>query len=123
LKEGNLVWSYKDRSFPYFSSPAVTQDRVIFGGRDRRIHCVDRATGEKIWTLAARGKVDSSPVVCGDKVVVGADDGRLYLIALADGKELWDFEIGQPITSSPAVASGRVVVGSEDGSVYAFGTK
>ena len=32
LKEGKVVWSYKNRPFPYFSSPAVGKDRVIFGG-------------------------------------------------------------------------------------------
>src|SRR6266516_961140 len=33
------VWTFKDRDFPYFASPAVTQDRVVFGGRDKRLHC------------------------------------------------------------------------------------
>lgn len=123
LKAGKIDWSYKDRAFPYFSSPAVTKDRVVFGGRDKRLHCVKRDTGESIWTFATRGKVDSSPVVAGDKVIVGSDDGRLYMVSLTDGKELWNYEIGQPVQSSPAVVDGRIIVGSEDGSVYCFGDK
>lgn len=123
LEKGTNVWSFRDRNFPYFSSPAVTTDRVIFGGRDKRLHCVNRADGNPVWSFAARGKVDSSPVVCGDKVVVGSDDGFLYVVSLATGKEVWSYEIGQPVGSSPAIAQGRIVIGSEDGRVYCFGAK
>lgn len=123
LKEGRIAWTYRDRNFPYMSSPAVTRDRVIFGGRDKRLHCVNRATGEPVWTFATRGKVDSSPVVAGDQVIVGSDDGRLYMVSLADGKELWSYEIGQPVQSSPAVVDGHILVGCDDGSVYCFGEK
>ena len=121
LNAGKIAWKFHDRNFPYFSSPALTTDRVIFGGRDKKLHCLDRAKGEEIWSFSARGKVDSSPVVVDGKVVVGSDDGRLYLVKLADGAELWNYEIGQPIISSPAVASGRVIIGGEDGNVYCFG--
>lgn len=123
LEKGERVWMYRDLNFAYFSSPAIVADRVVFGGRDKKLHCVGRADGKRLWTLPTLGKVDSSPVICGDKVVVGSDDGKLYLVALATGKRLWSYEIGQPISASPAVAGGKVVVGSEDGSVYCFGTK
>lgn len=123
LVKGEIVWRYKDRSFPYFSSPAIAGDRVVFGGRDKRLHCAQRDDGAPLWTFATRGKVDSSPVVCDGKVVVGSDDGRLYLLSLADGKELWSYEIGQPITGSPAVVNGLVIIGSDDGNVYGFGSR
>ena len=77
----------------------MTKERVVFGGRDKFVHCVNRADGKQIWGFSTRGKVDSSPVVCGDKVVAGSDDGRVYLIGLSDGKELSNYEIGQPVQS------------------------
>ena len=122
-KGGEVKWKYRDRNFPYFSSAAVTADRVILGGRDKRLHCIDRASGKGVWTFQTRGEVESSPVVCGDAIIVGSADGRLYCVALADGKERWAYEIGAPVTASPAVADGRIVVGAEDGSVYCFGVK
>jgi eukaryotic-like serine/threonine-protein kinase len=121
LDAGNKAWTFHDRDFAYFSSPAVTKDQVVFGGRDKLLHCVKREDGKPLWSFPTRGKVDSSPVVCGGKVVVGSDDGRLYMVSLETGKELWSYEIGKPIESSPAVADGRVVIGSDDGSVYCFG--
>jgi outer membrane protein assembly factor BamB len=123
LDAGKINWKFKDRAFPYFSSPALTKDRVVFGGRDKKLHCVKKDSGEEIWSFNTRGKVDSSPVVVGDKVVVGSEDGNLYIVGLNDGQQIWSYEIGQPITSSPAVVNGIVVVGSEDGNVYAFGNK
>jgi len=120
-KSGDVKWKYRDRNFPYFSSAAVTTDRVVVGCRDKRLHCLDRATGKAVWTFQTRGEVDSSPVICGDGIVVGSADGRLYCVNLADGKQRWAYEIGAPVTASPAAADGLVIVGAEDGNLYAIG--
>lgn len=119
---GEVKWKYRDRNFPYYSSAALTADRVIIGCRDKRLHCIDRATGKGVWTFQSRGQVDSSPVICGDGIIVGSEDGRLYCVNLADGTERWAYEIGAPVTASPAVAGGLIVIGAEDGNVYAFGS-
>jgi outer membrane protein assembly factor BamB len=120
-KTGEVKWKYRDRNFPYYSSAALTADRVIIGGRDKRLHCIDRATGQGVWTFQSRGQVDSSPVICGDAIIVGSEDGRLYCVNIADGKERWAYEIGAAVTASPAAANGLIIVGSEDGNLYAFG--
>lgn len=120
LAAGTIMWTYKDRNFPFFSSPAVTADVVLLGGRDRRIHCLERSTGKVRWVVPARGNVDSSPLIGGNRALIGSDDGRLYLLDLADGKERWSFEIGGKLSSAPAYADGRVLVGGEDGNLYAF---
>jgi len=122
LRGGEVKWKYRDREFPYFSSAAVTNDRVIIGGRDKRLHCIDRATGNSVWNFQSRGQIDSSPVVCGDGIIVGSQDGRLYCVGLADGKQRWTYDIGAPVTGSPAVGEGMIVIGAEDGNVFAFGT-
>jgi hypothetical protein len=96
---------------------------VVFGGRDKKLHCVKKADGSEIWGFPTRGKVDSSPVICAGKVIVGSDDGRLYVVSLSTGKELWQYEIGEALTSSPAVAEERIVIGSDDGNVYCFGAR
>jgi outer membrane protein assembly factor BamB len=118
-----ILWRYAGGDYPYFSSPAVGRDVVVFGGRDKNVHCVGRDDGKVVWTFKTLGEVDSSPVICGDKVVVGSEDGRIYMIRLSDGSKVWSYEIGQPVTSSPAVAKGMVVVGCDDSYVYAFGAK
>jgi len=120
LETADPVWVYPSDQHGFFSSPSITSDRVVFGGRDSHLHCVRREDGKKIWTFRTRRKVDGSPVVIGDKVVFGSGDGHLYLLRLEDGKELWSYEVGRSIFSSPAVAGGMIVIGSNDKSLYAF---
>jgi eukaryotic-like serine/threonine-protein kinase len=124
IETGATLWSFRDRNFPYFSSPALSEKDVIIGGRDKRVHCIDRATGDRRWYFATRGDVDSSPVLCSDGgIVVGSHDGRLYCLELADGKERWNYDVGAKISGSPAIANGVIVIGAEDGNVYCFGGK
>jgi len=122
IDTGEIVWKYIEEDSPFFSSPAIGENVVIFGGRDNRLHCVNRSDGKVVWMFQALGEIDSSPVICGDKVIVGSEDGRLYMLRLSDGGKVWSYEVGQPITSSPAIANGMVVIGCDDGYVYAFDT-
>jgi outer membrane protein assembly factor BamB len=123
LKTGDVVWTYRGKNFPYYSSPAVTEKHCLIGGRDKGLHCIDRVTGKASWRFASRGRIDSSPVACGDKVVFGTMDGKVYLASLKDGKEIVSYEVGEPISSTPAVVGTKVIFGCEDGNVYAFETK
>lgn len=122
-KAARAEWRYASPRFAFFSSPAIGADRVVFGGRDKKLHCAALADGKPLWTFATLRKVDSSPVICGDGVVFASGDGRVHCLALADGSERWMVEIGSAIYSSPAVADGVILVGCEDGSLYALGER
>jgi outer membrane protein assembly factor BamB len=114
-------WTYKDRDFPFFSSPAITPDGLVFAGdRGKRFHCIHLQTGESKWTFRTQGRNDSSPVVTGAHVLFGSDDGKIYALTTKDGKEAWTYEIGQPVQTSPCIAAGRLVMGADDGVIYAF---
>jgi outer membrane protein assembly factor BamB len=123
LRARKVAWSYRDpdREFPYYSSPAIADGRVIIGGRDKAVHALDAASGRSAWKFVTRARVDSSPVVAGGRVFVGSSDGKLYVLDAASGRKRWEFEAGDAITASPAIAAGRVVVGATDGRIYCFG--
>jgi len=120
VDSGSIVWTYRERQFPYFSSPALFGDRLVIGGRDKRLHCLNRTDGKPLWEFRTRGKIDGSPVICDNKVVAGSEDGRLYMVGLNDGKERWSYKIGAPVMSSPTIYGGMVFVGADDGYLYAF---
>lgn len=120
LQSGKTDWRYSSKRDGFVSSPAVNDRYVVFGGRDKHLHCALRADGTPQWQFKTRRKVDASPVIAGDKVLFGSGDGRLYMLSLADGKELWNYDIGKPVYSSPAVVTGMIVVGASDHRVYAF---
>lgn len=121
LATGTVKWEFRDKDFPYFTSPAVTSELIYIGGDDKRLHCLNRTNGEEKWAFRARDKIASSPVVTGSLVVFGSDDGRLYAVDFSTGEEKWSYEIGAPVKASPAVVAGRVLVGADDGVLYCFG--
>ena len=127
VEERRTVWAWSDpnRGQEIHSTPAVTDNLVVIGGRDRRLHALDRATGEERWFFETRGVVDSSPVVVGDRVFFGSTDRNLYGLRISDGEEVFRHSAGQRITASPAVGGGRLVIGAEGrgGRILCFGAK
>jgi outer membrane protein assembly factor BamB len=123
LRQKRIMWRYErpERQFPFYSSAAAAADRIVVGGRDKLIHCLNAKTGKAIWTFTTRARVDSSPAIAGDRVYAGSNDGRFYALELATGKKVWEFEAGAPLSASPAIAGGRILIGSQDGKLYCFG--
>jgi len=122
-RQPKILWTYANprRRTSYRSSPAVTEQVVVIGGRNKLVEAIDRKTGKPSWSFATKGRVDSSPVIAGDRVFFGSADGRLYELALATGKTNWSYDAGSGFDASPAVAEGRLVIGNEDGVLYCFG--
>ncbi len=121
---GVNIWTYEpDSRAEIHSSPAVKDDYVVIGSRDRSVHCVNRRTGEPIWVFPARGPIDCSPVIVGDRVFIASADKNIYGIRLSDGAEVWKYNTGERITGSPAVGRGRLVIGTEgtEGRILCFG--
>ena len=122
LQKRAIVWEYEHptRKFPYYSSAAVTTNRVVLGGRDKLVHGLT-LDGKAAWTFTTRARVESSPAIAGGRVFVGSNDGRFYVLALSNGAKVWEFNAGAPLSASPAIANGRIVIGSQDGRLYCFG--
>src|SRR5262245_15046855 len=121
LAKNELVWTFPDEKQPFFSSPAIAGEHVVFGGRNKQLQCVNRADGSLLWKFATRRKVDGSPVIVGDAVVFGAADGHVHVLALADGSERWSTELGSELGGSVAVAGGWIYAAGLDGRIVAYG--
>lgn len=123
LRTRRIAWHYQhpQRQFPFYSSAGVVQGRVVVGGRDKLVHCLNAANGKSLWTFTTRARVESSPALASNRVFVGSNDGRLYVLDFDTGSKLWEFNAGGPLSASPAIASGRIVIGSQDGKLFCFG--
>ncbi len=122
LSARKVAWRYQhpERKFPFYSSAAVSSDRVVIGGRDKLIHGLSPA-GQEVWSFATRARVESSPAIAGSRVFVGSNDGRFYVLNLSTGAKLWEYDAGAPLSASPAIARGRIVIGGQDGKLHCFG--
>ena len=114
---GAIVWRNTDCAAEVFTTPAVNDQRIIFGCAGGDIHALKRESGEPVWTVQTGGAA-TSPVIAGDKVVAGSR-GTLLVLRLDDGQKLWSHDVSDEITA-PAVAGGLVIVGCDDGTVAAF---
>ncbi len=119
VASGEVVWKTAT-GVEYHGSPAVTADRVIVPGTDKRLVAYDRVTGEEVWAFLGRRDFEGSPIVTESAIWIGAMDARVYAIDPATGAELWNFDLGAQILASPALSGGTLVICGEDGLVYAF---
>ena len=119
---GKIAWVYKDRELPFFSSPAVNEQLVLIGSRDKHLHAIKRQNGDSAWKFQTGGRVEGSPILFTNAVVFGSTDGRLYAASLENGTELWQLDLGEPLIASPAFGERLIVIGGEKGTLFAIRT-
>lgn len=123
-KEAKVVWDFQpERGDAFYSSPAVADDLVVVGNRDKSVRALDARTGDVRWTFPTRRRVEGSPVVVGQRVFIGSQDGSLYALDLKSGAKLWEQPLGSAITASPAVGRNRLVIGTQEGILYCLGAQ
>ena len=108
-----IVWRYRnpDREFPFYSSAALVDGRVIVGGRDKSVHAIDAASGKGDLDVRDAG---ARRFVAGDRRRPGLRriERRTSLRARRGHRPE---AVGvrrrrRPSPASPAIAAGRVVI-------------
>jgi outer membrane protein assembly factor BamB len=106
----NALWSYTlDKHV--LSTPAVTKELVFIADCGRKIHCVERATGEVVWTHDIKGEVWASPYVADGKVYLGTRSGAFYVFAASGEKRvLFEHDFRVPISATTTAANGVLYI-------------
>jgi outer membrane protein assembly factor BamB len=104
------AWSYALEKH-VLSTPAVCNGLVYAADCGRKLHCVDAATGEKVWTHDLTGEVWASPLVADDKVYLGTRSGQFLILAAAREKKLLaSIKLDAPISATATAANGVLYV-------------
>ena len=111
-------WTYEDKDFGFYAAPALNNELIFIGSRDKHLHAVNRESGKRAWRFKTGSRIDGGAIVFRDAVVFGSGDGRLYALKPSDGSEIWRLDLGEGISSDLAFANGCVVVGGADGSLF-----
>jgi outer membrane protein assembly factor BamB len=100
------------------SSPAVSGELVVVGGKDGHLYAWDIPTGELRWKVRA-GQVITSPPVIGESVVY-IQSGGVVALDNASGKIVWEAWVGSSVQSAPVISGKSIYIASNDGEVYAL---
>ena len=116
----NALWSYALEKH-VMSTPAVYNGLVFMADCGRRMHCVDAATGQALWTDDIKGEAWASPYVADGKVYLGTRSGHCYVWTASREKQLLaDFDLKVPISGTATAANGVLYVATMQ-NLYAIG--
>lgn len=104
------------------SSPAISNDIVVFGGRDGFLYALDCQSGQEKWKRDYRiSWVISSPAIFNETIFTGTSDGRFaHAVDLNTGEEKWRCNATETVWSSPAICDSLVYFGDGGGIVFAL---
>ncbi|MHC4407338.1 MAG: outer membrane protein assembly factor BamB family protein [Planctomycetota bacterium] len=74
------------------TQPVVADGRLFVADVDRHtVHAIDAASGERLWSYVAGGRIDSAPTCDRGRLVFGSADGYVYCLRASDGVVAWRF--------------------------------
>ena len=137
LGSGKLQWRFEmeghnlqNEKFSFdrraiIASPVVTGNKVVIGGRDGFLYCLDKNTGKQIWRVDHEVSwIISAVAVKGNIVVTGTSDGHfVQAVDINTGKQLWKYHTANVVWSSPIIDGDKVYIGSHEGAVYCLDLK
>jgi len=106
-------WVYASEA-NVISTPAVANDRIIFGNQNGVVVALAMKDGKKLWSFNTGGPVFSSPAVEGNRVVFGSADGTIYCLNTANGKLIWNLKTDAAVLGSPLIKNNIVYIGGSD---------
>ena len=128
IHSGIEAWSFKAEGCGQkgiWSSPALASGRVVFGGYNGCIYCLDCASGKVVWRADVADWVGSSPAVANRNglVLVGLEHalpgarGSLAALDLQTGRLAWQVTVCEYIHSSPTLFAddSKVLIGTNGG--------
>ena len=122
---GRIRWAY-DTGGEINASPSVYGRRVCITTYAGAFFCLDRRTGEKLWSTYVQrdafryDSFYSSPSTDGQRLYAISRSGQVVAVRTSDGAIVWTHQVNGWGYTTPAVAFGRVFVGGFDGRLRAY---
>ncbi|MBD3674608.1 MAG: PQQ-like beta-propeller repeat protein [Planctomycetaceae bacterium] len=111
------------RQVPTMPSPVLIGDRLLMVSDGGIATCLDRESGETVWTERLGGKYSASPLLADGKIFIGNQDGEMLVLKPGDQLELLATnQLDSDIMASPAAVDGKLFVRTKK-SLYCFGAK
>jgi outer membrane protein assembly factor BamB len=76
---GKLLWEFAAKD-AIWSSPAVVDDRVVFGSYDSHLYVLSTA-GHELSRIRLQGRILSSPCIVAGNIYIGTAEGMFYCLS------------------------------------------
>ncbi|MGH9367204.1 MAG: PQQ-binding-like beta-propeller repeat protein [Thermoanaerobaculia bacterium] len=97
---GTLLWSFgtgvPNEDYAINSTPAVSTDRIFFGGLDGALYALQAETGRVIWKRPLGGRVSTSVLLADGSLYAGTLDNRLHRLEPSTGEPTAFLQTEQP---------------------------
>ncbi len=115
LATGKKAWSFQggrplgSEDVYFLSTPAVTRERVYFGGGDGVLYALSPEAGTLVWKSVIGSRVTTAVVPGADALFLGTLDGRLLRADASRGEVTAELKLGQ-VPYGPIVPSGKLLL-------------
>jgi len=84
----------------------IERDGLLYvGDVGGTVHCLDAATGARVWTHETMGAIWGCLLLAGDRLYVGNEDGAMTVLRAGRRKQvLAQIDMDAPLYSPPALA-------------------
>lgn len=107
--------------------PVISEGKLFFLDAEHRVHALDAATGDQLWSERVRGDNrrdrgarGGGVAAAGGRVFVTTGYGVAVALDAQTGDEIWRASAGAPFHSAPTVVGGRVYAITNDSELMAF---
>ncbi|HMF16536.1 MAG TPA: PQQ-binding-like beta-propeller repeat protein [Gemmataceae bacterium] len=108
---------------PTISTAAVHEGLVYITEEYGYLHCLDAATGSRVWVYDLEASLPGSPCLVKDRVYIGTEDGEVWIFAhRRAAKVLAKIDMDQQITTTPVAANGTLYVMTRS-KLFAIGSR
>jgi outer membrane protein assembly factor BamB len=107
VSESHVVWRSTKGAY-YVPSPVCTDNYLFSTMTNGRVHCMEIATGNILWTEDL-GKQYASPVLADGLVYMPNDEGVITVIKPGSTFEpIAKNHLGEGMNASPAISDGKI---------------
>lgn len=117
---GKPIWSFEIDA-EITGGANFAGDKVIFGGHDSTLYCLDIKTKAVQWTVKIEGgPVKGSAVIANGKTFVAGCDSNLHVIDVKTGKTDAKIELSGQVAATTTVRDKTVYVGNMNNEMQAI---
>lgn len=94
---------------------------IVTSQSDGAIHCVDGATGARLWKTGPLERCDGSPGVSGGRIILGSCAAAMHVFSIDAREKVADVELGEDnqVAGGVALAGDIAYAGSRSGKLFA----